>query len=174
MSTYSIFAVILFFLLWVVLNYSKFSGLSGQAQKIWNSCLPLLTQRYQLLPILINIAKNQASYDQNNLKALQVIYTQANDVRAVGKIQYELDKQATPLLANLLKQFQTYPELKTMPEFISIERQIISIESNLNIYKESYNALIDEYNQTLTNTVNQIFARVFRIQPKEKLILTVV
>lgn len=172
MSTFSIIIVIVFIILAVGIIYFRFAGLNTKMNNIWQSTLPLLKQRYQLVPLIVNMAKNQAKYDQENLQALLTIYTQANDPRTNPKTHFELDNQATPLISGLLVHFQNYPELSQSPEFINLERNILNIENILNNNKLTYNALVAEFNQILRTSPNSYLGMLFRYTPKEPLQLT--
>ena len=172
MSTFSIIIVIVFLILAVGIIYSRFAGINGKIEKIWKDTLPILKQRYQLFPLVVNMARNQAKYDQENLQALLTIYTQANDPRTNPKTHFDLDNQATPLISGLLVHFQNYPELSQSPEFINLERNILNIENILNNNKLAYNALAAEFNQVLSTSPHSYFGLALRYQPKQPLPIT--
>ena len=172
MSTFSILIVIVFLILAVGIMYSRFAGLNSKMNKLWQNTIPILKQRYQLFPLVVNMAKNQAKYDQENLQALLNIYTQANDPRTNPNTHFELDNQATPLISGLLVHFQNYPELSQSPEFINLEKNILNIENILNNNKFSYNALAAEFNQVLSTSPNSYLGLIFRYAPKEPLQIT--
>jgi hypothetical protein len=172
MSTFSILIVVVFLILAVGIIYFRFAGLNSKMNKIWQDNLPVLKQRYQLFPLVVNMAKNQAKYDQENLQALLTIYTQANDPRTNLKTHFELDSQATPLISSLLIHFQNYPELSQSPEFINLERNILNLENILNNNKLAYNAIATEFNQVLGTSPNNYLGLVLRYTPKAMLPIT--
>ena len=169
MSSYTLLVAGFFFILWLIFSYVKFSSLTSKINKTWLQCQPLLRQRYQLFPILINMVKNQAGYPQEKLQFLQFAYNQAIDPRSSLQILADLDRQCTELIIELLIFLQNFSELKVNPEFINLENYIVNIESQLNALKSAHNALVEEFNSSISTTPNNIIGKVMQLQIKNQL-----
>ncbi len=167
MSTYTILVACFFLGLWILFTYLKFSNLIKKTNKIWADCQPLLKNRYQVLPILINITKNQADFDPLKLATLQYIYSQASDPRTLPQIQFENDRQATTLIFEVLVFLQNYSNAKLNPEFVKLESYLIGVENQLNLFKSSYNATVEEYNVALNTTPTSFMAKLMQLRSKE-------
>ena len=169
MTSYTLLVAAFFLVLWLIFAYVKFSSLSGKISKTWMQCQPLLKQRYQLLPILINITKNQPQYPLEKLKTLQFIYTQATDPRVNNETLLDLDRQCTGLIIELLVFLQNFSDLKINSEFIKLEGYIVDIESQLNNFKTFYNSLVEEFNTSLSTAPNSVMGKAMQLQIKNPL-----
>lgn len=130
--------------------YNKKVRLYTLMQEGESTVTVLLKKRYDLIPQLVETTKAYCQYEQTAL--IKVVQARALAVKIdtlsqKGRIEEDLSQSVKQVLA--LK--ENYPDLKANTEFLSLQKELIQVEDDIQLARRYYNATVRNYN-TFTHT----------------------
>lgn len=79
----------------------------------------------------------------------------------------EADKQFSQAIRNFNMVMENYPELKANVNFMDLQRQLKSIESELANARKYYNANVREYNKKVRSFPSLIIAKMMKLKTRQ-------
>ena len=142
--------IILFF---IVIEFNTFVNLKNKIKQSKSSIDIYLTQRFDLIPNLVECVKVYMKYEES-------VFTKIAELRAEYNNSKDLKKgeQLNSEFNNLLAVGESNPDLKASEQFLNLQKSLIKMESQLQAARRVYNGDVTLYNTTIQSFPNNFFA----------------
>lgn len=157
--------------LWGIFIYNRLVRLKAQVANGWSQIDVQLKRRYDLIPNLVESAKDYMSYEQETLR--QVIEARNSAVKAnAGGAAPSRDSLAaesalTASLGRLFALSENYPDLKANQTVQQLMEELSSTENKIGFARQFYNDSATTYNATTQSFPDNVVAGRFGFQPAE-------
>lgn len=172
MITAIIIAVILIILIaYPISIYNKLVSLRNRFKNAFAQIDVQLKRRYDLIPNLVNVAKQYMSHERETLEAViqarnQAVNTekqaadQPGDPEAMQKLM-GAEKNLGGALGKLFALSENYPDLKANQNMMQLTEELSSTENKIAFARQSFNDSVMNYNTGREKFPNVIFANMF-------------
>jgi LemA protein len=165
--------------LMVLLTQSS-CGYNGMVQRDeavkaqWGNVQNAYQRRADLIPNLVNTVKGAANFEQTTLTNVIEARAKATSVQLsadqltpenIQKFQ-AAQSQLSSGLGRLLAVSENYPELKANANFQELQAQIEGTENRINVERNKFNNVTNDYNGFIRQFPNNLFAGVFGFSAK--------
>lgn len=138
-----------------ILTREAFSGIDVQ-----------LKRRHDLVPNLVDVVQGYARHERGVLENVTRLRSQAmRDMTLAEKQQDE--NQLSGALKSLLAVAENYPALQANNNFLDLQRQLASIEDDVQKARRYYNGTVRDYNTQLESFPSNLVARLFAFEQAE-------
>ena len=149
---------------------SKQEATSGQ----WANVESAYQRRADLIPNLVNTVKGYADFEQETLTAVIEARSKATQITVdPTKISPEqlAEYQAaqdgvSSALSRLLAVVENYPDLKANQNFLELQSQLEGTENRINVERNKFNGIVQDYNTYIKSFPKNIFAGMFGFSEK--------
>ena len=158
MTGWIIVAVIVLLLLYVIGIYNKLVRLRALVKEGFSGITVQLRRRADLIPNLVEAVKGYATHERtvlDEVTARRADATKAGSVEATAAA----DAQMTGLLGRLMVVAEAYPDLKANKNFLDLQQQLATIETELQSSRRYYNATVRDLNSTIQSFPPVVIAR---------------
>ncbi|MBC6608647.1 LemA family protein [Hymenobacter sp. BT188] len=140
----------------------------------WGNVQNAYQRRADLIPNLVNTVKGAANFEQSTLTGVIEARAKATSVQLnadqltpenIQKFQ-EAQSQLSAGLGRLLAVSENYPELKANANFQELQAQIEGTENRINVERNKFNNMTNDYNGFIRQFPNNLFAGVFGFSAK--------
>lgn len=129
-----------------------------------------LTQRFDLIPNLVNCIKEYAKHEEALLESITKLRTEYNQSKNLDKASI-LNTKLNTLIAHI----ENYPNLKSSENFINLQKNLTKVEDQLQAARRLYNIDVTSYNTAIqvfpTNLIASIFnfteEKLFELEPEK-------
>jgi LemA protein len=153
-----ILAVVVLLLLYAVGLYNRLVRLRALVKEAFSGITVQLRRRADLIPNLVQTVQGYASHEREVLEAVtaqRAAATGAGSVEATAAA----DAQTTSLLGRLMVVAEAYPDLKANQNFLDLQGQLSTIETELQSARRYYNATVRDLNSTIQSFPAVLIAR---------------
>ena len=127
-----------------------------------------LTQRFDLIPNLLECVKGYAKHEENLLESITKLRTEYNVSKDLDKASL-LNTQMNKLIAIV----ENYPDLKASENFLNLQKNLTKMEDQLQAARRLYNMDVTAYNTAIqvfpTNLIASAFnfteEKLFELEP---------
>ena len=161
-GTYIIIFTIAFFVIAIVAMFNNLIRARNKVKQSKSSIDVYLTQRFDLIPNLVETVKAYAAHETQTFTKLTEMRTQYNNTKSI-KLGESLANEMNSIMAVA----EGYPELRASEQFLSLEKTLIRIESQLQAARRIYNGDVTLYNTAIQTFPNSIIAGMFNFTPEE-------
>ena len=143
-----ILAAVVLLLLYILGIYNRLVRLRALVKEAFSGITVQLRRRADLIPNLVESVQGYAAHEREVFE--EVSRARAATVNA-GSVQAtaQADAQMTGLLGRLFAVAEAYPELKANTNFLQLQDQLSSIETELQGARRYYNATVRDLNSTI-------------------------
>jgi LemA protein len=140
------------------------------AKAKWANVQADYQRRADLIPNLVETVKGFAKQEQGTLTAVvearakaTSVQVSAADLNNPGKVaQFQQAQGAlSQSLGRLLATVESYPDLKSNQNFLSLQSQLEGTENRINVSVKDYNEAVQNYNTTIRTFPDAIGAKIF-------------
>ncbi|MFT5124834.1 MAG: LemA protein [Kiritimatiellia bacterium] len=136
-----------------------------------------LKRRYNLIPNLVETAKEYMSYEKETLEA--VIQARNSAMQAVEKTEgnpadaesmkslVAADQALTGSLGKLFALSEAYPDLKANQNMMQLSEELTSTENKVAFARQAYNDAVMKFNTAIESFPANFFAGGFGFKPSE-------
>lgn len=156
-------------LIWAFSIYNGIISKNNAVNSQWGNVESVYQKRSDLVPNLVNTVKGAANFEQETLT--QVIDARskatsttinANDLTPENIAQFQQAQDGlTSALNRLMVVVERYPELKATQNFMSLQTELSSIESEIQFERKKFNTSVEEYNNTVLTMPTRLVASLF-------------
>lgn len=118
-----------------------------------------LTQRFNLIPNLVNCVEEYTNYERNILEDLVSIRT---------KYMNDKNIQIANVLNNKINQViiqvENYPELKASEQYILLQKNLVKMENQIQAARRIYNLAVLKYNNLVNSFPSNMIAKIFKFK----------
>lgn len=127
-----------------------------------------LTQRFDLIPNLVECVKGYAKHEEKLLESITKLRTEYNVSKDLDKASL-LNTQMNKLIAIV----ENYPDLKASENFLNLQKNLTKMEDQLQAARRLYNMDVTAYNTAIqvfpTNLIASAFnfteEKLFELEP---------
>ena len=131
-------------------------------------------RRNDLIPNLVATVKGAAKNEQSILTGVMEarakassVQLNANNLTPENLKQYQdAQNQISAGLGRLLAVSEAYPDIKSNSNFQELQAQIEGTENRINVERNKFNAVTNDYNTFTRSFPNNLFAGMFGFPPK--------
>ena len=169
-------AVVAFVILYAIGCYNDFVKLQEQATTELSNVQAQYQRRADMMPQLAKIVKAYAKHEKETFEEVAKARSSVGQVKLdADNLTPEMMKQYSAAQGELASAFsklmvvaEKYPELKASENFRSLQVQEEGTENRINEARRKYNDAVQEYNQTIRQMPEVLFARLFGFQSMPK------
>lgn len=152
-------------LVWIVSTRNNFVRMRNNAEEAFSTMDVCLKKRFDLIPNFVETVKGYAKHEKETLDAvisarsrITVATTAEEKVKAEGEL--------TTTLRSLMAVTESYPDLKANTNFLDLQNQLKSIETEIANSRKYYNACVKNYNIKIEIFPNNLIASWFKFKKK--------
>lgn len=157
-----ILIVIAIILIYLLVTYNLFVSKKNKMKQAESGIDVYLTQRFDLIPNLVECVKGYMQHEQETfikITQMREAYIQNKNLKD-GEI---LNNQCNKILAVA----EEYPELKASEQFLSLQKSLKKMESQLQAARRIYNSEVNAYNNMVQMFPSNLLAKMFNFKEAE-------
>lgn len=146
----------------IILEFNKLIELRNKTKQSKSTIDVYLNQRFDLIPNLIECVKAYMQHESDllaNLSIMRIRYFKEKDLKQGAELTHEFNK--------VMAIGENYPDLKASEQFLSLQKSLIKIESQLQAARRVYNGDVTLYNTTISSFPTIIIAKIFGFKEAE-------
>lgn len=116
-----------------------------------------LTQRYDLIPKLVETVKQYMGHERGLLEEIVRLRSQAMSSTNVSD-KISADNQLTRAMGQLTVTMENYPQLRSSENFVQLQRSLNEVEEQLAAARRTYNAAVTEYHNAIQTFPSSLIA----------------
>ena len=154
---------------------SSYNGLVTSDQsvkKVWGNVETNYQRRTDLYNSVIKTIEGSANFEKSTLREVLEARAKATSVtvniadpESLAKFQ-QAQGQLQGAFSRLMAVAEAYPDLKTTKSFQDFQTQIEGTENRINVARQDYNKVVEDYNVRVKKVPNNIFAGMFGFKEK--------
>lgn len=149
-------------IIYVLYTYNGLVKARNKVQQAYSGIDVYLTQRFELIPNLVECVKGYMIYEKEllkNITNLRTKYLQNKNLRDAEI----LNKECNTILLNV----ENYPELKASEQFMNLQKNLEKMESQLQAARRIYNMEVNNYNNKVNMFPSNMVAGMGGFEEKE-------
>ena len=159
-----ILLVVIIAVAWWISVRNKFVRLEVSCDESLSGIDVYLKKRYDLIPNLVETVKGYAKHEGETLE--NVIRARNAAMTATGDAKVQAENQLTGTLKSLFALSEAYPALKADSQFINLQNQLQSIETDLSQARKYYNGTVKKYNTEIRIFPANIVAKSMKLEQR--------
>lgn len=148
--------VAVFFLLvpaiWALLTYNRLVRGRNQLREGWSGIEVQLKRRHDLVPALVECVKGYQTHEREALEAI----TGARSLRASDTAA---EQRFSRDLGRVVALAEAYPDLKADRQFLTLMKELVSVEDQLQYARRYYNGSVRDLNNLVESFPSHLIAR---------------
>lgn len=146
--------------------YNSLIRLGISVDEAWATIDVYLKKRYDLIPNLVETVKGYAKHESQTLE--KVIAARGIAMGASGPEQkIAAENQLSGCLKTLFALTESYPTLKADMQFMGLQRQLDSVETDLAQARKYYNGVCRRYNTKIRVFPSNLVAGMMHLSPRK-------
>ncbi|MFU8812680.1 MAG: LemA family protein [Balneolaceae bacterium] len=170
-----ILAVVLVILIAVPVSiYNRLVTLRNRFENAFAQIDVQLKRRYDLIPNLVNVAKQYMKHEKETLEAViqarnmaaqteEQVSKQPGDPDAMQKLM-GAEQQLSGTLGRLFALSESYPDLKANQNMMQLTEELTSTENKISFARQAFNDAVMAFNTAREKFPNIVFANLFGFQ----------
>ena len=161
-----ILGIIVIVLFFAITIYNGLISLRNNIDKAWANIDVLLKKRLDLIPNLVELVKGYATYEQSVLEEITKIRASAMQAQAIPD-KAKGSEAISASLGSVFALAENYPNLKASENFLHLQKELATIETQIAQRREFYNDSVLLYNTNIKTIPSVYLADWLRYTPKE-------
>lgn len=149
-----------------VLQFNRLRRLNVQVDGAYAGIDTLLTKRADLVPNLVETVKGAADFEQTTLQAVTDARASMSQAQSVSETA-AADNILTQAIGRLFAVAEQYPQLTATQGFLELQRQLQSVEGELQFARQFYNEAVVQLNTALTTIPAMWFAGIASVSQRD-------
>ncbi len=159
-----ILAVVALAAFWLVGIFNSLVSSKAVVNEAWSGIDVQLKRRYDLIPNLVALVKQYSSHEKDVFeKVAQLRSVSMNATGVEQKAQAEAG--LSQALKTLFAVAESYPELKANQNYLSLQKELSSIEQEIQLSRRYYNGAARDYNILTQRFPTNMVAGMFGYSP---------
>lgn len=149
---------------WLIASYNRLVHLNAMVKEGWSGIDVQLKRRYDLIPNLIATVKGYSLHEKNIIE--DIVRMRAASMGASSITEKAAAEQGlTQSLKTLFALAEQYPNLKANENFLALQKELGSLEQELQLARRYYNGTARNYNIAVTTFPSNMIAGPFGFAP---------
>lgn len=157
--------IVLVILIWYFSTYNRLQKLKNLVEEGWATIDVQLKKRYDLIPNLVETVKGYAKHESDTLES--VIRARNIAMKATGDAKIEAENALSGTLKTLFAVTEAYPELKANSNFLDLQRELKSVETEIANARRYYNGTVKELNTRIDLFPSNLVARGMHLEKRK-------
>ncbi|CAD0002542.1 LemA family protein [Flavobacterium salmonis] len=162
-SAFSLLILILFIVL-----YNGFVSRRNRAEEAFSGIDIILKKRFDLIPNLIEAVKGYMSHEKETFSSIVNLRNKALNTNNPDE-RLKLDQKLNNAVGSVFALAESYPDLKTNTNFLSLQSDLGEIETEIERSKRYYNGTVRDYNIAVESFPGNLIAGIFGFPKKDYL-----
>lgn len=171
MYTFLFSIIILGLSVWFIIIFNRFISLKNQVDAAWSDISVQLKRRHDLIPKLVEVVKQYASYEQAVLSRVTEIRNQSQKLEDLKALNLDaagvLEKTLAEQLGQIKIMAEAYPDLKASQHFIELQKELSIIEATLQHARRFYNGAVRMLNTRIDTFPDLAIANLFNFKYRQ-------
>lgn len=162
----SFVGVLVVILIYFIAVYNGFVTLRNKCEEAFATMDAYLKKRWDLIPNLIETVKGYATHEKDTLEAV----IEARNMAMNSQNMSELSANEQSLAASLKSVFalsESYPDLKANENFINLQNQLETVETDILQSRKYFNAVVKSFNTKRELFPQSIVAGMMNLEKKD-------
>lgn len=142
-----VIAIVVILVFWFIATYNRFISLRNRVREGFSTIDVFLKKRYDLIPNIVETVKGYAKHEKETLN--EVIAARGSALASSEETRAEKEGELTKALGKLLMITENYPELKADRQFLNLQEQLKTIESEIERARRYYNGVVKDMNMAV-------------------------
>jgi LemA protein len=143
-----------------IFYYNTLINKKNRMKEAWSGIDVYLKKRYELIPNLIETVKGYASHEQKLMQDLVRLRNEAIQGRQ-NQDKINTENHLTEHISKLMLIAENYPDLKANTNFLQLQTQLVTIESEIELSRRYYNGTVREHNIQVQSFPSNVIASLF-------------
>lgn len=158
----ALIVVIVVLFLFVLIVFNSLVRKRNQVKQSRSSIDVYLTQRFDLIPNLVEVVKGYAEHEKSILEEITKLRSAYMENKSFSNASI-LDGA----LNNLIAVAESYPDLKASENFLNLQKNLTKMEDQLQAARRLYNTDVTTYNTSLQTFPSNFIAAMFGFKEEE-------
>lgn len=146
----------------IIVKYNKIKTLHNKVKQSRSSIDVYLTQRFDLIPNLVECVKGYAKHEKElfvQITELRAAYNQSKDLKKGAELNNKFN--------DILLLEENYPDLKANENFLNLQKNLSKMESQLQAARRLYNSDVTIYNTDIETFPGNLFSTIFNFKKED-------
>jgi LemA protein len=149
---------------YVVTIYNGLVALRNDIEKAWSNIDIMLKQRHDELSKLLDVCKGYTDFEAGTLFKITQARSQYQQAVTVDQ-KAQADQGMTSALKGFFAVAENYPDLKANAQFVTLQKRISELESQIADRREFYNDSVNTFNVRIQQMPDAIVAGYMDLKP---------
>lgn len=154
-----ILPVLLIILLIILIIYNNLIKKRNAVKQSRSSIDVYLTQRFDLIPNLVECVKGYAKHEQETFKTITELRTKYNETKNLDQAS-----ELSAKMDSLILLAENYPNLKASENFLNLQKNLSKMEDQLQAARRLYNMDVTAYNNSIQMFPTNIIASILKFK----------
>jgi LemA protein len=145
--------------------YNRLVRLRNGSDGAWSDIDVQLKRRCELVPNLVETVKGYVAHEAATLERVTAARGAALGARELGE-RAAAEGALSKAIGSLLAVAEAYPELEADQAFLSLQRELASLEDSIQNARRYYNALVRDLNTSCEAFPSNLVANRFGFEPR--------
>jgi LemA protein len=151
---------------WAIVAYNLLVRDRARVAAAWSDVGVQLVRRHDLIPKLVEVAKQHAGFERSVLE--RVVQARSQAQIASSPAEKRVPESSLGLgLQKFLVLAEAYPELKASRSFLDLQHQLSEVEDQIQYARRYYNGAVNNLNTRVDRFPDLLMARLFGFRPAE-------
>jgi len=142
------------------MSYNQLVRLHSLVQEGWSGIDVQLKRRYDLIPNLVSVVKEYSIHEKNIINDIvQARAASMGTTNINNKEKAELSLNSS--LKTLFALVEQYPNLKANENFLALQKELSSVEDELQLARRYYNGAVRNYDINIVQFPSSLIAKNF-------------
>ena len=166
MTGYIILGVGALVLLWAAATYNSLVRRKNIVAEAWSGIEAQLKRRADLIPNLVESVKGYATHERATFDELARLRSTSQGTQDVAA-RAQTERAITAAIGRIMAVAEAYPQLRASENFQSLQKDLATIEDEIQLARRYYNGAVRDYNVTIEQVPSNIIANAFAFKKAE-------
>ncbi len=133
------------FALWAISIYNRLVRLKNLSEEGWSGIDVQLKRRYDLVPNLVGVVQGYKIHEKEVLENVTKMRAASMNATTIDA-KAEAEKGLTGALKTLFAVSENYPDLKANENFLSLQQELSTLETEIQLARRYYNGAARNFN----------------------------
>lgn len=146
--------------------FNRFRRLEVLVEEAWSGIEVQLKKRFDLIPNLVETVRGYAKQEKDVFERVSELRSGMMRAETPGELG-AMEGELRSTLKTLFAVAESYPELKSNTNFLSLQNSLQDIETQLEGARRYYNGVVRDLNTEIVTFPSNIVAGFLRLQKRE-------
>lgn len=162
---YVLIGIVVIVAFYAIAQYNGFVKLRNLVEEAFSTMDVYLKKRYDLIPNLVETVKGYAAHESETLEGVIAARNAAGHA-STPEARMQAEGDLSQVMGRLFALTESYPDLKANTNFMDLQGQLKTIETEIAQSRKYYNGTVRQYNTKRESFPSNIIAGMFNFTAK--------